>query len=388
MKLKNIKPTYFVAALLIMLNFSFFRWSNKQFEHKTEDSIQSLLRNESLIANSYALSKSILDLEKLEIIKCSELIEDFSSDTSKSRVFYSTLNQNYCYQFKPFKLISEFSFNAQAINGLNYKIVLQLNIPWQSIILELLIDILLILGAFVLSRYMQKQEELALARAKASEIEKQMLLDQTKQIRHDVASPIAAMTSVLDMLTDIDPALKNIFMLSIKRTQELFDQLNSTTNSAKKTPCFVNKILQEIVNEKRISFKDSIVLDFSISAESNTTVLANEMEFKRLLSNLLNNASEACAGRPVKKVEVLVSLTNGMVEIKIADSGKGIPQHLIDKLGGKGISFGKEGHQTAGSGLGLYHAMTAVKSWDGDLTIASLEGQGTTITIKIPLIAG
>jgi signal transduction histidine kinase len=386
MKLKNIKPIYFVAALFIILNFSFFRWSNKQFEHKTQDSIQSLLRNESLIANSYALSKSILDLEKLEIIKCSELIEDFSSDISKSRVFYSTLNQNYCYQFKPLKLISEFSFNAQAINGLNYKIVLQLNIPWQSIILELLIDILLILGASVLSRYMQKLEELALARAKASEIEKQMLLDQTKQIRHDVASPIAAMTSVLEMLTDIDPALKNIFMLSIKRTQELFDQLNSTTNTSKKTPSYVNKILQEIVNEKRISFKDNITIAFSTFIEINTAVLANEMEFKRLLSNLLNNASEACAERTIKNVEVLVSLVDEMVEIKITDTGKGIPQHLIDKLGGRGISFGKEEHQTAGSGLGLYHAVTTIKSWGGDLTIASLEGQGTTIKIKIPLI--
>jgi signal transduction histidine kinase len=388
MKLNNIKSVYFIAVLLIMLNFSFFRWSNKQFEHKTQDSIQSLLRNESLIANSYALSKSILDLEKLEIIKCSELVEDFSSNIPKQRVFYSTLNQNYCYQFKPLKLLSQFSFNAQAINGLNYKIILQLYIPWQSIILELLIDILLILGAYVLNKYLQKQEELSLARAKASEIEKQMLLDQTKQIRHDVASPIAAMTSVLDMLTDIDPTLKNIFMLSVKRTQELFDQLNSTTNSAKKTPCLVSKITQEIINEKIISFKDSIALTFSTSVESNTAVLANEMAFKRLLSNLLNNASEACANRPIKKVEVLIAQIDRMLEIKIVDSGKGIPQHLIDKLGGKGISFGKEGHQTAGSGLGLYHAMTTVKSWGGDLTIASLEGQGTTITIKIPLIAG
>jgi signal transduction histidine kinase len=75
-----------------------------------------------------------------------------------------------------------------------------------------------------------------------------------------------------------------------------------------------------------------------------------------------------------------------MVEIKIADSGKGIPKLLIDKLGGKGISFGKESHKTAGSGLGLYHAVTTVKSWGGDLSITSLEGHGTTITIKIPLI--
>lgn len=387
MKFKNIKPVYFLAALLIMLNFSFFRWSNKQFEHKTQDSIQSLLRNESLIANSYALSKSILDLEKLEIIKCSELREDFSNNISKSRVFYSTLNQNYCYQFKPFKLISEFSFNAQAINGLNYKIILQLNIPWQSIILELLLDILLILGASVLSRYTQKQEELSFARAKASEIEKQMLLDQTKQIHHDVASPIAAMTSVFDMLTDIDPALKNIFMLSIKRTQELFDQLNSTTSDAKKSPCLVNKISQEIVNEKIISFKDNVVLTFSTTVESNAAVLANEMEFKRLLSNLLNNASEACADRTIKKVEVMITQVDRIIEIKVIDSGKGIPKPLIDKLGSKGISFGKEGHQTAGSGLGLYHAMTTVKSWGGDLTIASVEGQGTTVTIKIPLMA-
>lgn len=381
MKFKKNNLIYLLSFVLIVITFYFFRLSNQQSQEKTQKIIHSFLRNESLIANSYALSKSILDLEKLEIVRCSELLEDFS----EKRIFYSTINQNRCYQSKLLRFFNEFSFNSKAVNGLNYKITLQLNMPWQSIALEVLIYFLLVLGAYNLTQYIQKQEEISLIRLKAAEIEKQIFLDKTLQIRHDVASPIASMKLFLDILTDIDPRVKTMLALSIERTQELFNQLSADTQVSKLGPCPINKVLQDIINEKKADSSTGVDFVFSTFVDYDTCINANKIELERLTSNLLNNAIEACFETSVKRIEVLITMLDKFVEIKIVDSGKGIPQNIVEKIGTKGFSYGKENHNKSGSGIGLYHAISSVKSWEGELSISSKENQGTTVVLKIPL---
>mgnify|MGYP001585236637 CR=1 FL=1 len=65
------------------------------------------------------------------------------------------------------------------------------------------------------------------------------------------------------------------------------------------------------------------------------------------------------------------------------DNGQGIPKNILEKLGEKGVSHGKEG-STSGSGLGIYHAKKAIESFKGKFEILSREGLGTTITITFP----
>lgn len=374
-------PIYIVTIILVIISFYFFRWSHQQTEIKMEKAVQSLLRNESLVANSYALSKSMIDLEKMEIIKCSELVEGFA----EKRVFHSTLNQSYCYQNKILRRASEFNFDSTAINGLNYKITLQLNIQWQSLILELLIDFLLLFGSFKVDRILRKQEEANIARNKAMEIEKQILLDAQMQIRHDVASPIAAMKSVLDLLSSIDPKLKKIFTLSIDRTQDIFNQLSDSSKSLQLHDCDIDSIIQDVLVEKELTFNKNLTLLYNPATTEEVYVLANEIEFKRLLSNILNNSSEALVDRPIKKIEIITAAFENYVEIKIVDTGKGIPQNIIDKVGLRGESFGKENHKISGSGLGLFHAINTIKSWGGKLSITSELEKGTTVVIQIPI---
>lgn len=382
MKLSKLNLIYVLTILVALVTFFYFRWANQQSEYRTQQVINSLLRNESLIANTYALSKSILDLEKLEIIRCSELIEDFS----EKRVFYSTVNQNHCYQSVLMKAFNEFSFDSKAVNGLKYRITLQLNMPWQSIILETLIYLILALGANQLNKYLNKQEEISLVRIKASEIEKQMFFDKTLQIRHDVASPIATMKLFLEILRDVDPKIKEMFARSLDRTQELFNQLNAD-NENTLSPCLIGRIVQGIVTEKEIDKKNGVTFKFDSGVDNDFYVLANKVELERIVSNILNNAIEACQSSLVKKIQVSLVSNNNMIELKITDTGKGIPRALFNKLGAKGFSYGKENLQTSGSGLGLHHAMTTIKSWKGSFIIESDEGIGTTITLHIPSAA-
>ena len=66
-------------------------------------------------------------------------------------------------------------------------------------------------------------------------------------------------------------------------------------------------------------------------------------EFMRILSNVLNNCFEAHMGGQLKISAEIVceeSECHG-VSINIVDNGRGIPVHLLPRLGKEKISFGK-----------------------------------------------
>ncbi len=67
----------------------------------------------------------------------------------------------------------------------------------------------------------------------------------------------------------------------------------------------------------------------------------------------------------------------------VSDNGKGIPSHILARLGEHGISYGKKGTES-GSGLGIYHAKKTVEEWGGKFEVRSREGIGTAIEIKLP----
>jgi hypothetical protein len=101
------------------------------------------------------------------------------------------------------------------------------------------------------------------------------------------------------------------------------------------------------------------------------------IEFKRVLSNLINNAAEAMCDQ--RKITLTVIEKSEKIEIQCADNGKGIPPEILKKLGQLGKTHGKEG----GSGLGLYHAQNSVKKWGGQLKVESELNQGTSVIIGL-----
>ncbi len=69
--------------------------------------------------------------------------------------------------------------------------------------------------------------------------------------------------------------------------------------------------------------------------------------------------------------------------VRVVDDGKGVPDHILPKLGTEGFSYEK----TGGSGLGLYQAKSAIEACGGTLHIHSRWEEGTTVTISLPQAA-
>lgn len=215
------------------------------------------------------------------------------------------------------------------------------------------------------------------------------------QVSHDIRSPLSALEMISSQLNEVQEHKRLLLRNAVFRIRDIANslvlknnELNNFNDSlqGQKLPILdyelLMPILDSIVTEKRLQFRDQL----GIQIEFNQTVESyglfskiNITEFKRVLSNIINNSIEAFQGDQGLVFVELTSVGHDNI-IRIQDNGKGIPDHLLERLGVRGATFNKEG----GSGLGLYHAKSTVESWGGRLEISSKVGHGTEIKIFIP----
>ena len=87
-------------------------------------------------------------------------------------------------------------------------------------------------------------------------------------------------------------------------------------------------------------------------------------------------------------ITVSHTLTNTTLITKITDTGIGIPEDSKGLLFKRFFQIGGARQQSSskGSGLGLYSAKKNVQQWGGRLEIESKVGQGTTVSVLLPLL--
>ena len=106
------------------------------------------------------------------------------------------------------------------------------------------------------------------------------------------------------------------------------------------------------------------------------------------LVHILKNACQALAdmadGR-AKRIEVLAKVVDGNVEIVVRDTGPGIPAETLDDI--RQFIPGKTTTKKGGGAFGLPTASHYVAQHGGKLAIDSKAGEGTTVTITIPMEA-
>ncbi len=97
--------------------------------------------------------------------------------------------------------------------------------------------------------------------------------------------------------------------------------------------------------------------------------------------NLLKNAVQAIEGRG--RVTVSSRSEGDSIEIRIADTGVGIPEEIRDKIFDPFFTTRMVGE---GTGLGMTVAGEVVKDCGGDINIESEIKKGTTVVIRLPLV--
>ena len=99
--------------------------------------------------------------------------------------------------------------------------------------------------------------------------------------------------------------------------------------------------------------------------------------FLNLLTNAIEHAPRSSS------INVAVRRAGGMAEVEVRDHGDGIP---VDGLPRLFEAYARLGHgRRAGLGLGLYVAREIVKAHGGEIDVWSKPGEGTAVTVRLPL---
>ncbi|MFC1521906.1 PAS domain-containing sensor histidine kinase [Elusimicrobiota bacterium] len=234
-----------------------------------------------------------------------------------------------------------------------------------------------------------KQKEIYLS-AKATE-------QIASQVAHDIRSPLAALDSAAKDVAELPEEKRVIMRSAISRIRDIANHLLEKHRQAPSAltdknvsdqlasedirAYLLSSLLEPVITEKRLQFGSTagLEIDFRPSDDYYGLFARVELrEFKRIISNLVNNAAEALGGKGA--VIVTLAQEDNQITVKVKDNGEGIPGEILDKLGQRGETHGKIG----GSGLGLYHARTSLEFWRGSLKIESEIGKGTTVTMTLP----
>jgi signal transduction histidine kinase len=106
-------------------------------------------------------------------------------------------------------------------------------------------------------------------------------------------------------------------------------------------------------------------------------------KIKQTILNLLSNAIKY--NRPGGKIILAAENHNEDVVITVKDSGIGIPAEYLPRLFTKFYRVPGSDKQAQGTGLGLTIVKRIVEAHGGDISVASIQGQGTTFTICLPV---
>jgi signal transduction histidine kinase len=118
------------------------------------------------------------------------------------------------------------------------------------------------------------------------------------------------------------------------------------------------------------------------SQESEIVGYWNVVELERLVANLIDNALKySPLGQPV---DVTVSRADGCVVITVSDQGIGIPSMDVPRVFDRGYRATNAKATFTGDGLGLATVRRIVDALHGTITVASEEGVGTSVTVRLP----
>jgi signal transduction histidine kinase len=159
-------------------------------------------------------------------------------------------------------------------------------------------------------------------------------------------------------------------------------------NATLRQPTDVARLVEEalVLTEKDLT-KHRVHVEKRFHARPAAPVVPGQIE--QILVNLIINARQAMPRGGRLLIEVRANKSAGTAEVRIADSGVGIPPDRL-RLIFEPFYTTKEPdeHGHGGTGLGLSVCRQIIEQHHGRIRVESVVGKGSTFTVKLPLHSG
>ena len=215
-------------------------------------------------------------------------------------------------------------------------------------------------------------------------------------VGHDLRNPLQVIYMLGSRMKRISEKLK-----TVAETESMVHELEYIEGNLTEQTEYMNKIVSDLQDFSRsialqvdevniesmvydvldtLNLDENIRVDVKFSEETEKTQLDGNY-FRRVIVNLLTNAVQAMPDGG--KLTINGYRDGGKNIIKISDTGVGIPEENMKQLFTPLFTT-----KAKGTGLGLAVCRRIVDAHKGEITVSSVEGEGTTFTIILPSIDG
>ena len=215
---------------------------------------------------------------------------------------------------------------------------------------------------------------------------------------HELKTPITSILGFSEMINqniiqteeEKTKVLKRI-ETEARRMSELINNLLMISKlESKNTPpeytyFNLNEVIQEAISSvSPINNNEPIDISFDPHHAHNMTVYANKQQLYEMCVNLIENAVKY--NKPGGKVEVELKAKKYNAVLKVKDTGIGIPPEHQTRVFERffRVDSGRD-KKVGGSGLGLSIVKHIVNLYQGEISLRSKKGIGTTIQISLPI---
>src|SRR5690242_5168964 len=208
-------------------------------------------------------------------------------------------------------------------------------------------------------------------------------------IAHEIRNPLAAMRGSIQMLRsemDNDASQTELMEIILRESDRLngiitdflsYARPRSLTQARVDVGDLLHQTFALMRHSPEISASQSIVEELP---EEPLFAEADEGQLKQVFWNLARNAMQAMPEGGTLRA-TLEENSNNRLRISFIDTGRGMSPDQVEHL------FEPFSSTTGGTGLGLSIVYQIIRDHGGTINVRSLVGQGTTITVELPVSA-
>ncbi len=252
-----------------------------------------------------------------------------------------------------------------------------------------------LIGYFGIHRDKTEQKKLEQQLIHAQKMESMGLL--AAGLAHEVGNPLASISSLVQVIqrTNKDEftnqkleLIKSQINRISKIIRDLVNFSRQSTYELQSTE--INKVLKSAIEIARVSKKAKGITFVEEYGEDIPVLYLVPDQLQQVFLNILINAIDALcidANRMIyfnsdPKIVAKTYRDENKVYISISDNGIGISESALEKIFDPFYTTKKVGE---GTGLGLWVSYNIIKSFQGEIRVNSMEGEGSTFTIVLPI---
>lgn len=220
-------------------------------------------------------------------------------------------------------------------------------------------------------------------------------------VSHDLRSPLAAMKGFASMLEskmigDLNEKQAHFIERILSGIEQMSAQVDNIQDAGRydpdtgfyemeRKPADLIDMVHDIVDKHIIpAEKNDLIL--RVKADEHVPIVKVDITmFERAITNLVDNAIKYSPDEG-GEIEVGVRVENNYAIVTVTDNGYGISEENLKKLFQRHFRVRRREHnRVKGSGLGLFIVRSVARYHDGDAFVESVEGEGSTFGIRIPL---